>query len=119
MTETPTAVRDSASLQASAPSGASADAIAMMRYDANRRSTGVAYLLWAFLGALGVHRFYLKSNIIGAVILISTLLSFVTVGLTFIITAIILLIDLFMIPSLTRKRNLAVADRIGRNVPIA
>ncbi len=36
------------------------DATTMMRYDANKRSTGITYLLWFFLGFLGVHRFYLR-----------------------------------------------------------
>ena len=32
---------------------------AEMLYHANAKSTGIAYLLWFFLGGLGVHRFYL------------------------------------------------------------
>ena len=31
----------------------------LMRYDAAKRSTLMAYLLWFFLGLFGVHRFYL------------------------------------------------------------
>ncbi|MDG2514463.1 TM2 domain-containing protein [Sphingobium yanoikuyae] len=30
-----------------------------MLYDANKKSVGVAYLLWFFLGGFGGHRFYL------------------------------------------------------------
>src|SRR3546814_9787331 len=29
-------------------------------YEAGRRSMGLAYLLWFFLGTFGAHRFYLK-----------------------------------------------------------
>ena len=31
----------------------------MMRYDANKKSVLLAYLIWFFLGLFGVHRFYL------------------------------------------------------------
>ena len=31
----------------------------MMRYDANKKSTLLAYILWFFLGLFGVHRMYL------------------------------------------------------------
>jgi TM2 domain-containing protein len=31
----------------------------MMRYDANKKSMTVSYLLWFFLGMLGAHRFFL------------------------------------------------------------
>ena len=42
------------------PATAHFDATTMMRYDANKRSTGVAYLIWFFLGGIGIHRFYLR-----------------------------------------------------------
>ena len=35
------------------------DAARLMQYDAAKKSAVVAYLLWFFLGGLGVHRFYL------------------------------------------------------------
>jgi len=31
-------------------------------YEAGRRSIGLAYVLWFFLGTLGAHRFYLKRS---------------------------------------------------------
>jgi len=40
------------------PRRPSQDAVAMMRYDAAKRSVLIAYLLWFFLGTFGVHRFY-------------------------------------------------------------
>lgn len=34
-------------------------------YEAGRKSVGLAYLLWFFLGAFGLHRFYLKRTASG------------------------------------------------------
>ncbi len=34
-------------------------------YEAGRKSAGIAYLLWFFLGTFGVHRFYLKRTTSG------------------------------------------------------
>ena len=31
----------------------------LMQFEANKKSVGVAYLLWAFFGGFGAHRFYL------------------------------------------------------------
>ena len=62
-------------------------------------STGAAYLLCFFLGALGVHRLYLGEKGTGIVMLI--------LGITFfglIITGPWAFIDLFLIPSIIRKR---------------
>jgi len=33
-------------------------------------SVGVAYVLWFFLGGLGVHKFYLKQAVMGVVMLV-------------------------------------------------
>jgi TM2 domain-containing membrane protein YozV len=41
-----------------AQAAAQASAATMMRYDANKKSIGVSYLLWFFLGGFGAHRFY-------------------------------------------------------------
>ena len=46
------------------------DAVAMMRYDANKKSVIVTYLLWFFLGMFGVHRFYLGKWVSGFILLI-------------------------------------------------
>ena len=46
-----------------------------MRYDANKRSAVVAYLLWFFVGYLGAHRFYLNHTVSGVVMLLLFFLS--------------------------------------------
>ncbi|WP_240319143.1 TM2 domain-containing protein [Acidibrevibacterium fodinaquatile] len=51
------------------------DTKTLMRYDANKRSAVVAYLLWFFVGYLGAHRFYLNHVGSGVVMLIFFFLS--------------------------------------------
>ena len=77
----------------------------------------VAYLLWFFLGTFGAHRFYLNLYGTGAAILIITLASllfmFVGVGLfTIWISVIWVFVDLFLIPGITRKYNVALATQL-------
>jgi len=68
------------------------------------KSIGVAYVLWFFLGALGVHHFYLGRTGWGVAYLLCTvLLGWIGIGL--IVVGIGLLIDLFLIPSHTRAAN--------------
>tara|TARA_R110000868_G_scaffold119469_1_gene316471 strand:- start:157682 stop:157897 length:216 start_codon:yes stop_codon:yes gene_type:complete len=60
------------------------------------RSSGISYLLWclSFVGFCGIHRFYNGKWVTG-------LLWFFTGGLLFIGQ----LIDLFLIPAMTRRAN--------------
>lgn len=78
-----------------------------------QKSVGVSYLLWFFLGGLGLHKFYLGNTAWGLAYLIVTLLGiiigFLTLGIGFIILAIFpglaLLYDLFTLPSQARAAN--------------
>jgi len=86
------------------------NAQAMMRYDANKRSPVVAYLLWFFLGYLGVHRFYLKHTGSGAAMLalsiVSFILTFVLVGiLGFLVIGVWWIIDAFLISGMVSEYN--------------
>ena len=90
----------------------------MMQYDANKKSVGIAYLLWFFFGMLGVHRFYLSQTGTGLAILLLTLgsglLMFVGIGLiTIWIPIIWVFIDIFLIPGMARQFNTALASRLG------
>lgn len=58
------------------------------------KETGMAYLLWFFLGALGVHHFYLGNK--GKGILYLCTLGLLGIGL---------LIDLFTLPTQVAKAN--------------
>ena len=61
------------------------DTKAKMAYDAANKSVGIAYLIWFFLGWIGVHRFYLGHTGSGIAMLIifviSAITAFVAVGL--------------------------------------
>ena len=94
------------------------DTSKMMQYDANKKSVGVAYLLWFFFGMFGAHRFYLGENGTGAAILILTVLSILTsivgIGLVLLfVPGIWVFVDLFLIPGIARKHNSALATNLG------
>lgn len=94
------------------------DAAVMMRYDANKKSTATAYILWFFLGMLGAHRFYLDETGTGAAILILTLVSVllmvVAIGFaTILIPVVWVFVDLFLIPGLVRTHNNELAARLN------
>lgn len=91
-------------------SGLSNDTQALMAFQAGKKSTGVAYLLWLFLGSVGGHHFYLKQNDAAFVMVALAVFGWTTVafvvGLLFLVPlAIWLLIDLFTIPSMVAKFN--------------
>ena len=83
---------------------------AMMMYDANKKSMGVAYLLAIFLGGLGIHRFYLGSTTLAVVQLVLTIAGFaLTLAIVgwFMLAAvgIWVIVDLFLIPGLVNQHN--------------
>jgi TM2 domain-containing membrane protein YozV len=95
------------------------DARAMMRYDAEKKSLIVAYLLWFFLGYGGVHRMYLGRWISGLLMLlifgVSTLLSLVYigfVGLGFIFLW--WLLDALLTAAMVRGHNARLAAYLSR-----
>lgn len=69
------------------------------------KSTGVAYLLWFFLGGIGAHRFYLGRTGTGFLYLILFVLVILTGGLAAIVTVPWLLLDLFLIPGMATSCN--------------
>lgn len=99
--------------------GPSSDAVAMMQYDANKKSTLVAYLLWFFFGWVGGHRFYLGKTMSAVAMLclfvVSFLLSFVFIGFIGLgILAIWALVDAFLIPGMTASSNNSLINQIRR-----
>jgi TM2 domain-containing membrane protein YozV len=82
----------------------------MMRYDANKKTALIAYLLWFFAGYLGAHRFYLGRIVSGLIMLVLFILSFVgmVILVGFIGLAVIglwWLIDGFLIPGMISDAN--------------
>lgn len=79
-----------------------------MAFESNRKSVGIAYLLWLFLGGFGVHRFYsghTKSAVLQMVLCISVI--------GWLVLAPWLIIDLFLIPGLVRERNVETLRLMG------
>lgn len=77
-------------------------------YEAHRKSAGVSYLLWFFLGFFGAHRFYLGRTGTGVAQL---LLSLTVIGL--IPMAFWWLIDAFLIPEMVRDENIKTINLMG------
>ena len=90
----------------------------MMMYDANRKSVGVAFLLWVFFGMFGGHRCYLGRIATGLLMsvltLISLVLTVVFIGwLGLMVMLAWTLIDGFRIPGWVRGDNTRLIARIG------
>jgi len=92
------------------PPNDTAAAQQMMRYDANKKTALIAYLLWFFAGYLGAHRFYLGRIVSGLIMLVLFLLS--CVGMLILVGFIGLaviglwwLIDGFLIPGMISGAN--------------
>lgn len=77
----------------------------------NRKSTGVAYAFWFFLGTFGGHRFYLhrKGSAITQLILTCTVVGAV-------VSVPWALIDAFLIPVMIREYNQKVEDEASQQM---
>lgn len=89
------------------------------QYDIEKKSLLVAYLLWAFLGYVGAHRFYLGRPVSGlfmlllsGVVLILTLVSFGLLSFLWAVVGLWWLIDALLIPGIAAGRNNQIADRL-------
>ena len=85
------------------------------------KSAGVAYLLWFFLGTLGVHRFYLGRKGSGLVRLHLTIVGWLTIVFVigFFLLALMgiwLFVDLFLIPGMVMKQKDDVRARLTTQV---
>lgn len=89
-----------------------------MLYDAQKKSVIVAYLFWFFLGGIGAHRFYLKRTRSAIAILLLSVIGAATViiGVGSLLLGLVglwLLVDLVLIPGITRQYNMALANELG------
>lgn len=101
--------------------GLSVDTRARLAFEAAKKSVGLAYVLWFFVGSIGVHRFYLGRTGSGIAMLVIFVLSVIlmAVGVGFlglIALAIWLLVDAFLIPGMARTHNLAALHQIEREL---
>ena len=101
-----------------APQAPATDAARLMQYDAAKKSAGIAYLLWFFLGWIGVHRFYLGQTGSGAAMAIISVISWITVFvgvglLGWIVIGIWWMVDAFLIPGIATRFNQELATRLG------
>jgi len=90
----------------------------MMAYDAQKKSTLIAYLLWWFLGYFGAHRFYLGHTGSAIAMLIITLISLagtlILIGFVGLIAiGIWWLVDAFLIPGIIRDHNMRLAAMLS------
>lgn len=82
-----------------------------MKYDALKKSTTTAYILWFFFNIFGAHRFYAGRTGSAITMLVMSLLSFplmlIAIGfITICITCIWAIADLFLIPGMVRDANM-------------
>ena len=101
-----------------APQAPGTDAARLMQYDAAKKSAGIAYLLWFFLGWIGVHRFYLGQTGSGAAMAIISVISWITVFvgvglLGWVVIGIWWMVDAFLIPGIATRFNQELATRLG------
>lgn len=87
----------------------------------NQKSIGVVYLLWFFLGSLGIHRMYLGRKGSGIAILLLNILGWLTVVFLigfvfFILVGIWVFIDLFLIPGMTRDENQQLKEEYAQQI---
>ncbi len=100
-------------------SSLSADTQAMMAFEANKKSAGVAYLLWFFTGGVGGHRFYMGRTGSAVFQLILTVLGWMTIwlmgfGLLFLIPlGIWLLVDVFILGGMVADHNNKLMQRLN------
>ncbi len=96
----------------------SGDAQAMMMFEANKKSVGVSYLLWFFLGVFGGHRFYLKRTGSAIAILLLWIIGWIStavvVGFALLAGVVVwVIVDAFLIPSWVRQHNNLLAAQLG------
>lgn len=93
----------------------SADARAIMLYQSQKKSMGLSYLLWAFLGGLGLHRLYNGRVGSGVAIMLLNIFGLLTVTITVGVPMVLaawtwVIVDAFLIPGWVKIHNVRLID---------
>lgn len=88
------------------------------------KSVGAAYLIWLFLGGLGVHRFYLSRSGSGVAMLLFTIVGIVLLpvgvgAIALIAVGIWVLVDAFLIPGMVSEHKNKVRNELLQQALIA
>jgi hypothetical protein len=96
-----------------------------LEFKKNYFSEKLTYILWMFLGFLGLHRFYLKDYLEGCITLVITAMIFASVILqldrghgavitllAIMLQAVILFTDFFLLRNAIKFKNLSLENRI-------
>lgn len=92
---------------------------AQLQYDARKKSVTAAYVLWFLLGYFGAHRFYLGHVNSGLAQFVLLALGWIPGFAGWFVLAIWWLVDAFLIPGLTERRNLAMLERLSAELATA
>ena len=88
-------------------------------FEAQKKSTGAAYLLWLFLGGFGAHRFYLGQTGTAVAQLLLLLLGWIPFGIGWGVLGLWLLVDLFLIPGIISRQNMELINTMDRGASSA
>jgi TM2 domain-containing membrane protein YozV len=83
-----------------------------MTFQAQKKSTGAAYLLWFFVGGFGGHRFYLGQMGTGAAQLALLIFGWIPLFAGWAVLGISLFIDLFLIPGMIQEQNMKLVNSL-------
>lgn len=88
----------------------------LLRYESEKKSAGLAFVLCWFLGIWGVHRFYLKRPHAKTMLIISLIsipLCFVFIGfISFTAVWVWMIVDLFSVSKWVKEYNVALLNKI-------
>lgn len=87
-----------------------------LQFQSQKKSAGVSYLLWFFLGGVGAHRFYLGRVVSGVVQLLLGLFGWLPLFLGWGVLGIWLIVDAFLIPGMVEQENNALINRLDGGV---
>jgi TM2 domain-containing membrane protein YozV len=99
----------------------SSDAQALIAFEAGKKSTGLAYVLWFFLGGFGGHRFYIGRTGSAVAILLINIFGWLTIAIGIGVAMLVglgiwLIVDAFLIPGWVRRHNTMLMARLTGGV---